>query len=69
MTSTQRGGEEVLKFVMCLWILLILINRSIVHFQECGWVTKLVIFCRRHNYVTPNVEKVTFLALVLVFIS
>ena len=35
MTSTKKGGEGVLKFVMCLWILLFLNNRSIVHF--CGW--------------------------------
>ena len=34
MTSTQKGGGEVLKFVTCLWILLFLSNRSIVHF--CG---------------------------------
>ena len=34
-----RGrGEGVLKFVKCLWILLLLNNRSIVHFCGClGW--------------------------------
>ena len=36
MTSTlKRGGEGILKFATCLWILLFLNNRSIVHF--CGW--------------------------------
>ena len=34
ITSTQKGGEEILKFVTCLKILLILNNRSIVHFYE-----------------------------------
>ena len=34
MTSTQKRGEEILKFVVCLWILLFLNNRSIVHFCE-----------------------------------
>ena len=34
MTSTQRGGEEVLKFVTCLQILLFSNNISIVYF--CG---------------------------------
>ena len=29
MASTQKGGEEVSKFVACLWILLFLNNRSI----------------------------------------
>ena len=39
-TSTRREGEEVLKFVTCLQILLFLSNRSIVHFCEWGdgWV-------------------------------
>ena len=35
VTFTQKGGGGVLKFVTCLWILLFLNNRSIVHF--CGW--------------------------------
>ena len=34
MTSTQKGGGEVLKFVTCLRILLFLNNKSIAHF--CG---------------------------------
>ena len=38
MTSIQKGGEEVLKFVACLRALLFLNNRSIVHFCEWGWV-------------------------------
>ena len=49
MASAQKGGKKVLKFVACLQILLILKNRSIVHF--CEWevgvgvgVKKLVIF-------------------------
>ena len=60
MTSTQKGGGGVLKFVTCLWILLFLNNRSIVHFYGC-WggggevgVKKLVIFCGRHKSMTPN---------------
>ena len=61
MTSLQRGGEEVLNLVICLWVLLILSNRSIVHFCEWGegggWVKKLVIFCGRHNCMIPNVKK------------
>ena len=36
MTPTQKGGEEVLKFVTCLWILLVLNSRSIVHFRKWG---------------------------------
>ena len=35
MTRTHKKSEEVLKFVTCLLILLILKNRSIVHF--CEW--------------------------------
>ena len=35
MTSTQKRGGRVLKFVTCLWILLFLNNKSIVYF--CGW--------------------------------
>ena len=61
MTSLQRGGEEVLNLVICLWVLLILSNRSIVHFCEWGegggGVKKLVIFCGRHNCMIPNVKK------------
>ena len=55
MTSKQKGGGVVLKFVTCLWILLFLNNRSIVHFCEWwGWgVKKLVIFCGRHKWMTP----------------
>ena len=73
MTSTQKGGEEVLKFVASLWIQLFSNNRSIVHFCKwglaAGWdnggrVKKLVIFCGRHNCMIPNVTKVMFLALV-----
>ena len=46
-----RRWEEALKFVMCLRILSFLNNRSIAHF--CGWgVTKLVIFCGLHKYMT-----------------
>ena len=36
MTSTQKGGEEVLKFVVCLQVLLFLNNRSIVLFCKSG---------------------------------
>ena len=36
MTSLQKGGEEFLKFVIFLWIQLILTSRSIVHFYKCG---------------------------------
>ena len=74
MTSTQKGGEEVLKFVVCLQVLLFLNNRSIVLFcksgvsagEEGGGVKKSVIFCRYHNWMIPNVKRVMFLALVLV---
>ena len=67
MTSTQKGDERVLKFVPYLSILLFLNNISIVLF--CGWcvcvcvcvcvckgegVKKLVIFCARHKWMTPN---------------
>ena len=34
MTSTQKGGEEALKFVACLRILLFLNNISLVNFCE-----------------------------------
>ena len=47
----MAGGRwGVLKFVACLWVLLFLNNRPIVHY--CGWrkvgvrgVTILIIFC------------------------
>ena len=67
MISTQKGGQEVLKFVRCLQILLFLNNKSIVQFCEWGMgmgVKKLVIFCGRHNCMIPSVKKVMFLALV-----
>ena len=35
LTSTRKGGGRVLKFVMCLRILLFFNNRSMVHF--CRW--------------------------------
>ena len=37
MTSIQKGGEEVLKFVTCLQAHLLLNNRSFVHFCEWRW--------------------------------
>ena len=58
MTSTRKEGGGILKFVTCLRILLFLNNRSIVDF--CGWrgygggVKKLVIFCGRHQWMTPK---------------
>ena len=55
-TSTRKGPGEGLKFLTCLWILLFLNNRHIVHF--CGWrkkgVIKLVIFCGSHKCMIPN---------------
>ena len=63
MTSTQKGGEEVLKLVVCLRILLFLNNIFILHFCKWGWGWG-VIFCERHNCMIPNVKKVMFLALV-----
>ena len=52
--TERRWGS--LEFVSCLWILLFLNNRSIVQF--CGkWgrgIKKLVIFCGRHKWMTPN---------------
>ena len=38
MKSKLKEVEEVVKFVQCLQALLFLINRSIVHFCEWGWV-------------------------------
>ena len=68
MTSTQKGSEEVWKFVTFLQILLFLNNGSIVHFFSwgvgAGRAQKLVIFCGCHNGMIPNVKKVMFLALV-----
>ena len=55
MTSTQKGSEEVWKFVIFLQILLFLNNRSIVHFF--GWGVGA-------GSMIPNVKKVMFLALV-----
>ena len=48
ITSTRIGndgcGVGILKFAMCLWILLFLNNASIVNF--CGWeFTELAIIC------------------------
>ena len=66
MTSTQKWSE-VLKFALCLQILLLLNNISIVHFCKLGMgavVKKLVIFCGRYHCMIPNVKKVLFLALV-----
>ena len=70
MTSIGRGGEEVLKFVTCLYILLFLNSRSIVHF--CGWGCVGVgggVVCGRHNCMIFNIKvcfdkKVTLLTLV-----
>ena len=51
-----EGGGGVLKFVMCLQILLFLNNRSTVICADGGGrgVKKLVIFCGRHKWMTPN---------------
>ena len=61
MTSTQKEVANVLKFVTCLGILLLLNNIPIVHFYE-WWVDigfkNLVTFCGRHNCMIPNVKKV-----------
>ena len=69
MTSLGRGGEEVLKFVTCLHILLFLNSKSIVNF--CGWgcVDGEGVVCGRHNCMTLNIKtcfdkKVRLLALV-----
>ena len=50
MTSIGRVGEEVLKFVTCLHILLFLNSRSTVHFLQMGvrgwgrlWVVDVII--------------------------
>ena len=64
MTSLQKGGEEFLKFVIFLWIQLILTSRSIVHFCKCGVGQKIVLFCGRHTSMIPNVKKVTFFVFV-----
>ena len=56
MTSTRKGAGGVLKFVTCLWILFFLNNRSLFIFADGGGrgVKKLVIFCGRHKWMTPN---------------
>ena len=36
MVSTWKRGASILIFVTCLWILLFLNNKSIVHFCVCG---------------------------------
>ena len=61
MTSTRKGGGGVLKFVICLRILLFLNNRSIVQFCEwrgLGWGggaggQKIGYFCGRHKWMNP----------------
>ena len=60
MTSTWNVGGGVLKFVTCLRILLFLKIRYIVHFADGGGrgVKKLVIFCGRHKWMTPNQLKI-----------
>ena len=56
MTSKQKGGGGVLKFVTCLWILLFPNNRSIVHFSE-WWGRggqKIGNFCGLYKWMTPK---------------
>ena len=56
---------RILKFVTCMQILLFLNERPIVHFfrwrggHRTWGVTKLVIFCGRHKFVTPKWFKIT----------
>ena len=69
MTPIRRKDGEVLKFVMCLQILLFLNSRSIVRFCRKGGCWGMV--CGHHNCMFPNIKtyfgkKVTFLALVAV---
>ena len=56
MTFSWNGSGGVLKFVTCLQILFLKNQWSIVHFSGWrGWgVTKLVIFCGHHKYMTPK---------------
>ena len=68
MTSVERGGGEVLKFVTCLHTLLFLSSRSIVHF--CRWGCVGGRGCGLHNCMILKIKtcfdiKVTLLALVL----
>ena len=55
MTSTQKRGGGVLKFVTCLQVLLFL--DLFFTFADGGGggggVIKLVIFCGSHKYMTP----------------
>ena len=46
MTSISKGGEGVLKYFTCLWIVYFLNNRSIVHFcgMGIGCASELVSF-------------------------
>ena len=63
LTSKIRGGEVVLKFVMCLRILLFLNNSTIVHFCRWGWVGgshNWSFFCGYHKCMAPNVILVFF---------
>ena len=67
MTSTKKGGREVLKFVMCLQILSSLNNRSIfADVSELVGGSGLYVVCMIPNIKTYFYEIVTFLALVLV---
>ena len=69
MSTRRRRDGEVLKFAMCLQIVLFLNNRSIVHFCRRGWLGGWGMVCGCHNCMIPNIKthldkKVTFLALV-----
>ena len=72
MTSAQKGGEEVSKFVTCLRILLFLnsktINLLFIFANERGGSgsQKMVIFCGCHNCMINNIKKVTILVMPLV---
>ena len=55
MTSTRKVGRKSLKFAVCLQILLILSDRSIIH------------FCRRGNWIGLNFSFMTLNVLLLRF--
>ena len=55
MSSTRIWSGEILKFVICLQILLFSNNRSIVYFCGLGWGVGVVV-CEGHNCMIPNIK-------------
>ena len=69
MTSAQKVSGGFLKFITCLRIVLVLNNRSIVHF--CRWCgvrrgsKNWSLFCEHHKWMTPNLSGLMNLAVML----